>query len=87
MFSPVAQVFKQINGLAWSSMKEWTDCVGSVDEDTKNDLLEEEMAKMKGSENVGEVGFAAEVLWVLLGLNEESENEERAGDVVLELGF
>ncbi len=51
----VVQVFNELNGDSWSSMSALRDCIGNIEEDRDNSIMEAEMASQRGDADTGEV--------------------------------
>ena len=49
------QVFTQVGGEEWSSLAAFHDCVGDINADQRNDMMEHEMESQRGGGDVGEV--------------------------------
>lgn len=49
------QVFSQVGGEEWSSLAAFHDCVGDINADQRNDMMEHEMESQRGGGDVGEV--------------------------------
>ena len=49
------QVFTQVGGEEWSSLAAFHDCVGDINADQRNDMMEHEMESQRGARDVGEV--------------------------------
>ncbi len=50
------QVFNELDGNTWSSLAKLRACIGDVDADADNPLLESEMKRQRGNSETGEVG-------------------------------
>ena len=51
----VLQVFNELHGDSWSSLQALRDCIGDIQEDRNNDIMEAEMDSQRGSADTGEV--------------------------------
>ena len=49
------QVFNQLGGNTWSSLAKLRGCIGDVDADVDNALMEAEMKRQRGNSDTGEV--------------------------------
>lgn len=49
------QVFNELNTDNWSTVEELRSCIGDINADQKNDIMEAEMESQRGSQDVGEV--------------------------------
>ena len=49
------QVFNELNGDSWSSISALRECIGDIQEDRDNAIMEEEMASQRGDADTGEV--------------------------------
>ena len=67
------QVFTQVGGEEWSSLAAFHDCVGDINADQLNDMMEHEMDSQRGGGDVGEVRssllVAASVCTSYIGLH------------------
>ena len=51
----LTQVFNELQGNTWSSLAQLRSCIGDVDGDADNTLMEEEMRRQRGNTETGEV--------------------------------
>ena len=51
----LSQVFDELNGDSWSSIPALRECIGDIQEDRDNAIMEEEMASQRGDADTGEV--------------------------------
>ena len=49
------QVFNELEGNTWSSLAQLRSCIGDVDGDADNVLMEAEMKRQRGNTETGEV--------------------------------
>ena len=49
------QVFNELHGSDWSSLQALRDCIGDIQADMTNDIMEAEMASQRGDHDTGEV--------------------------------
>jgi len=49
------QVFNELEGNTWSSLAQLRSCIGDVDGDADNALMEAEMKRQRGNTETGEV--------------------------------
>lgn len=49
------QVFNELHGSDWSSLQALRDCIGDIQADRTNDIMEAEMASQRGDHDTGEV--------------------------------
>ena len=52
---PALQVFNELQGNTWSSLAQLRSCIGDVDGDADNVLMEDEMRRQRGNTETGEV--------------------------------
>lgn len=50
-----AQVFNELDGNTWSSLAKLRACVGDVNADVDNEIMEAEMKRQRGNSDTGEV--------------------------------
>ena len=48
-------MFNELDGNTWSSLAKLRSCIGDVDADADNPLLESEMKRQRGNSETGEV--------------------------------
>ena len=53
------QVFNQLQGNSWSSLAKLRSCIGDTSADTRNPILEAEMKRQRGNNDVGEVSHSS----------------------------
>ena len=56
------QVFSELNGDAWSSLSALRNCIGNIQEDRDNSIMEAEMTSQRGDADTGEASYIAIVL-------------------------
>ncbi len=52
------QVFSELNGDSWSSLPALRNCIGNIQEDRENSIMEAEMASQRGDADTGEVRYS-----------------------------
>ena len=51
----MVQVFSELHGDDWSSLNALRECIGDIQEDRTNAIMEAEMASQRGDSDTGEV--------------------------------
>ena len=62
LFACSMQVFSELNGDSWSSLSALRNCIGNIQEDRENSIMEAEMASQRGDSDTGEVHYTVIVL-------------------------
>ena len=57
LFACFTQVFSELNGDSWSSLPALRNCIGNIQEDRENSIMEAEMASQRGDADTGEVCY------------------------------
>lgn len=55
------QVFNELHGSDWSSLHALRECIGDIQEDRTNDIMEAEMASQRGNKDTGEVNYVLSI--------------------------
>ena len=63
---PALQVFNELQGNTWSSLAQLRSCIGDVDGDADNVLMEDEMRRQRGNTETGEVRALRSAFLLLL---------------------
>ena len=58
------QVFSELNGDSWSSLSALRNCIGNIQEDRENSIMEAEMASQRGDADTGEVRYTVIILFL-----------------------
>lgn len=74
VFACSLQVFSELNGDSWSSLSALRSCIGDIQEDRDNSIMEAEMASQRGDADTGEVRFCVvyryiQILYIRIKMN------------------